>query len=123
MLMEQSPFTKSVHGNVTLHLKAKTERNPTIAKLCMCVDENIWTWKRHLKHTGVDPYPEIRRKMTLEEYDRERKYTRLHSYGYKSWIALIRDEWVNTEDFDWCNKIIQLAKLKMSLSEILKPTL
>lgn len=114
-----SPFNLSTHGHVTLHLKTKTERNPTIAKLCMDVGENIWTWKRHLKHTGVEPSPEIHRRMTVEEYNRESKYTRLHSYGYKSWVALIRDEWVNTENAQWCEQIIQLAKIKMTLSEIL----
>ena len=115
-----NPLTWSAAGRVTLHLKRKTERNPTIVILCMDVGENVWCYSRHLKHIGVNPSAELIRPMTMEEFKRESPNLRFHSYPYRTWLELIRDEWCNTENEEWCTKLIELAELKLTLLQILE---
>lgn len=111
-------------GWVKLHLKRPTERNPSIAVVTMDWGEWSGAWVRPLKHKGIDPYSEIRRRMTTEEYQRESKYNRMHWYSYSKWEALIKDEWANTQNTEWCNEIIEVARINKTLDQILtnKPT-
>jgi hypothetical protein len=88
---------------ISIHLKKKTERNPTIAAVVYNIGEG--SWDRILRHRGINREWILLRSMVASEVKHFRQCWRLHSFTYKSWEGLIEDEFLMTGDIEWCKRI------------------
>jgi hypothetical protein len=102
---------------VGIHLKHKTERNPTVVVAAMYTSDH--RYERNWRHKGIDPNTLIERPMTDKEYDRIKNTWRLHWYGYETYEGLIEDEYEATNDIKWVKKLFAALNMSGDLLNIL----
>lgn len=101
-------------------VKSKTHDNDF--KVCVAMvsaEDDVGSWCRTLEHKGIDSNHVAQRPMSDAEAKSEAMAWRLHWYRYKTWYALIRDEWRCTNDQAWIETLIKLADEKIDLKDAL----
>lgn len=95
---------------ISLHLKSKTERNPTIAAI-IYNGAGIGFPSRILKHRGIDTMAIAWRPATQPEIEIMKKMWRERLYTYETWEGLIEDELAATQNEEWIKEIIKARGL------------
>lgn len=89
--------------------------------LCSFYDsDNYGAWQRHLRHMGFNTQPLAERDVVDYEKENIDNSWRLHSYSYRSWTDLIRDEYRVTGDRQWIEKLCEVSREKINPDDIIQ---
>ena len=97
---------------VVIFTKKPTEKNPYILAVAMMSPDSWGSFLRTFKHKGIFTEPIARRPMVDFERDNMTRIHRLTWFKYKTWEALIKNEWEITQDVNWCKQLIELSEVK-----------
>jgi hypothetical protein len=103
--------------SVGIHLKLKTERNPTVAVVAFYTSDH--GCERNFRSRGISPIAILFRKMTQDEFNCYSNCWRFMSVSYETYLGLIKDEFYATNDIKWVKKLHTTLGMRKNLYDII----